>query len=195
VKRPGKGLDASTTWIALLRGVNVGGNRKIAMADLRALFEALGFDSPATLLQSGNVVFRSLERDREALAERLRVESERRLGLKTTYLLRTSKEWAALVARNPFPDEARSDPSHLLLFALTSTATAEAIAELTPHCAPGERLAGAGGELYVYYGGGIADSKLDNARIDRRLGGCCTGRNWNTVRKLAALAGVGTAAS
>jgi uncharacterized protein (DUF1697 family) len=182
------------TWIALLRGVNVGGNKKVAMADLRALFAALGLETPATLLQSGNVVFRSPERDRTRLAERLKTETERRLGLKTTYLLRTSAEWATIVARNPFPDAAESDPSHLLMFALTSPAEAAAVLALEPHLGTGERLAGHGAELYVHYAVGIADSRLDNARIDRVLGGCCTGRNWNTVRKLADLADSAAAA-
>src|SRR4029077_16764688 len=82
-----------TTHIGLLRGINVGGNKKVAMADLRGFLADLGFGEPRTLLQSGNVVFRSDSLTGAELERRLDSEAEARLGLKTGVFVRTPEEW------------------------------------------------------------------------------------------------------
>ena len=105
-------------WIhaGKLRAINVAGKRMVPMADLRAMIESLGFKA-RTLLQSGNIVLggRGSGAKLEALLES---ETEKRLGLKTEYLVRSSVEWDDLVANNPFPAEAKADPGHLVVLAL-----------------------------------------------------------------------------
>ena len=180
---------APTTWIALLRGINLG-KRRLAMADLTAAFVALGFRDAKTLLQSGNVVFTSPERSAEKLELLLAAETAKRLGIETTYLLRTAAEWAAIVKANPFPREAADDPGRFVLLALQKPPTAAQVAALAKANPGREKMKAAGRELYAYYPDGQADSKLTAVLIDRHLGGVSTGRNWNTVLKLARLAGV-----
>ena len=180
---------APTTWIALLRGINLG-KRRLAMADLAALFGKLGFAGARTLLQSGNVVFQSGERSAAKLERLLAAETGKRLGLETTYLLRTAAEWAAIVKANPFPREAADDPGRFVLLALQSAPTAAQVAALAKANPGREKMKAVGRELYAYYPDGQADSKLTAILIDRHLGGVSTGRNWNTVLKIARLAGV-----
>ena len=181
---------AETTWIALLRGVNLGPSRRLLMSDLTGVFRALGYGDAKTLLQSGNVVFRAAEKSAAKLERRLEAETEKRLGLTTTYLLRSAAEWAAIVAANPFPKEAAADPARTVLVALQAPPAAAAVAALARANPGREKLRAMGRELYVYYPDGQGESKLTAPLIDRHLGGVATARNWNTVLKLARLAGV-----
>jgi len=172
--------------IALLRGVNLGANRRVAMADVRAVFEAAGFDAVASLLQSGNLVFEAgtaSDAEVEARAEQVLLD---RLGLITEVVVRDADAWRAMIAANPFPDEAMADPSHLVVMAM-KTAPAEG-AEAAMAAIPGrERARVIGAHAYIYYPDGIAGVRLIGAPLDRALGARSTGRNWNTVLKLAAM--------
>jgi uncharacterized protein (DUF1697 family) len=178
---------ALTTHIALLRAVNVGGSGKVAMADLRALLANLGFETPQSLLQSGNLVFRS-EPTGAALEALLERETKARLGLATDYIVRTAAEWERIVAANPFAAMARDDPSHLLVMPLKSAPDAVGLEGLRAWITGREAIEAAGRELYIAYPHGIGASKLTGAMIERRLGSRGTARNWNTVTKLATLA-------
>ena len=180
-----------TSYIALLRGVNVGGQRKVPMAELRAAFVDLGFADARTLLNSGNVVFGSDRKTTPAALETfLEVEINRRLGLRTDFHVRTAAEWRALIAANPLPALAADRPGHLVVSCLKAVPTAEAVAALrAAHPGP-EVIHVARRHLYIDYSAhGIGESKLTNAFLDSRLGTRGTGRNWNTVLKLGALAG------
>ena len=110
-----------TTYVALLRGINMGGHKLVAMADLRGLLSRLGFLEPRSLLQSGNLVFgsrgRSSARRMEGLLE---AEAATRLALETRFFVRTAAEWRTIVSRNPFRREALSDPGHLDVLFLKS---------------------------------------------------------------------------
>jgi uncharacterized protein (DUF1697 family) len=161
--------------IALLRAVNLAAKNMVAMADLRAMVEGLGFQKAQTLLQSGNLVFDS-KPSGARLEGLLEATAKKRLGLETDFFVRTAKEWQALIAANPFPAEARSDPSHLVLDALRQAIKGR------------ERVEAEGRQAYAVYPDGIGRSKLTMALIERHLGTSGTGRNWNTVLKLAALA-------
>jgi uncharacterized protein (DUF1697 family) len=173
--------------IALLRGVNLGPNRRVAMVDARAAFEAAGFGAVESLLQSGNLVFDAggaSDAEVEARAERALKD---RLDLTTEVIARGAEAWRAMIAANPFPEEAASDPSHLVVMAM-NTAPAEG-AEAAMAAIPGrERARVIGAHAYIYYPDGIAGVRLIGAALDRALGARGTGRNWNTVLKLAALA-------
>jgi uncharacterized protein (DUF1697 family) len=178
-----------TTHIALLRGVNVGGKTKVAMADLRAMLADLGFGDPRSLLQSGNLVFRSDKLTGADLERLLEVETEKRLGLKTDFFVRTPEELEAVIANNPFPKEAESDPSHLVVMFLNKAPDAKDVKALQAAIAGREIVRASGRQAYITYPDGIGDSKLTITVIEKKLGSRGTGRNWNTVLKLRALAG------
>src|SRR5438067_3362090 len=110
--------------VALLRGINVGGHNLIAMADLRNLLGDLGFTDVKSLLQSGNVVFKSARRTAAGLERLLETQTAERLGASADFIVRSASEWEEIVARNPFAKEAKDDPSHLLVMFL-KTAPAE----------------------------------------------------------------------
>ena len=165
-------------YIALLRGINVGGNKMVAMADLRALAEKLGFEEPRTLLQSGNLVFRSAKRDVQALlAAKLDCE----------VIVRTAEEWKRIVANNPFEREAKEDPGHLLVMCLRDAPPAGAVEDLRSAIRGRERVEVRGRDAYFVYPDGVGRSKLTNALIEKKLATRGTARNWNTVTKLLAL--------
>src|SRR5262245_32160082 len=105
-------------YVALLRGINVGGHNQVGMSELRELFEVLGFARVKSLLQSGNLVFASSRRTGAALEHLLEAETAKRLDISVDYLIRTAEEWERIIADNPFPDEALRDPSHLVVMFL-----------------------------------------------------------------------------
>ena len=178
-----------TTHIALLRGINVGGKVKIAMADLRAMLAELKFGDPRSLLNSGNLVFRSDELRGADLERLLEAETETRLGLKTDFFVRAPEEWKELIAGNPFPDEAEREPGHLVVLFLKQAPDAGAVEALQSTIAGREVVRAVGRQAYITYPDGIGDSRLTLAVIEKKLGSRGTGRNWNTVLKLGAMAG------
>jgi uncharacterized protein (DUF1697 family) len=184
-----KAPSSAPVFVALLRAVNLGPHGKVAMADLRALMEALGLRDGKTLLQSGNLVFRGDKRPAPALEKLLQAETAKRLGVTTDFFVRTAAEWQAVIGRNPFPGEAKNDPGHLVLLVLKDPVGAAQVAALQAAIAGRELVRGHGREIYASYPDGIGRSKLTNALIEKRLGTRATGRNWNTVLKLQALAG------
>ncbi len=178
-----------TTYIAVLRGINVGGHKPVAMSDLRGLLEELGFSDVRTLLQTGNLVFPGGARTGGALERLLETEAAKRLDLKTTFLVRTAKEWQAVIAKNPFREEAKSDPGHLVVAFLKDAPQASAVRSLQAAIRGPEIIRAQGKQLYIVYPAGIGRSKFTNKLIEDTLDTRATGRNWNTVLKLAALAG------
>lgn len=175
--------------VALLRGVNVGGNKKIAMADLKAMVEALGFTDVKTLLQSGNVVFEAGDRTDVDLEALLETEAEKRLGLTTRFIVRDPQAWRAMIDANPFPDEAEREPSRFLVNVARETITADQLAAIRAVATPGEKIEAVDRCVYIFFGDGIADSKAAVVFGRKPLGLTATGRNWNTVRKIAELIG------
>jgi uncharacterized protein (DUF1697 family) len=178
-----------TLRIALLRGVNVGGNKKIAMADLKAMVEALGFTDVKTLLQSGNVAFEVGDRNDADLETLLDAEAEKRLGLTTRFIARDPKAWRAIIDANPMPDEALREPSRFLVNVARETVTPEMLAAIRAVATPGEKVEAVDRQVYIYFGDGIADSKAAVVFGKKSLGLTATGRNWNTVMKIAELIG------
>jgi uncharacterized protein (DUF1697 family) len=172
--------------VALLRGVNLGGHKLIAMSDLRAWAERLGLRDVRTLLQSGNLVFRGGSKTGAALEAMLEAAAGGLLGLETAFHVRTADELRAIVARNPFPAAAEQDPGRLVVVFLKTAPAAAAVAALVAVIPGREELRADGRQLYVVYPDGQGTSKLP-ALIDRKLRISGTARNWNTVRKLAAL--------
>lgn len=177
----------STSCIALLRAVNLAGLNTMGMADLRELMTSLGLEEVTTLLHSGNAVFRSHETP-DRLEELLERAAEKEFGSRIEFFVRTAAEWKAMVAANPFPGEAKSDPGHLLAVVLKSAPTAAKVTALQQAIKGREVVRAKGRCAYIVYPDGVGRSKLTSALIEKRLGTRGTGRNWNTVLKLAALA-------
>lgn len=179
---------AAATHIALLRAINVGGRKKVAMGDLCDFMAALGFHNVRSVLQTGNLVFRS-DGDTGADLERLlETEAKTRLDLDTDFFVRSSEEWDAIIAQNPFPDEAERDPSHLIVMALKDAPGATAVSALQVAIEGPENVRAEGRQLYIVYPAGIGRSRLTIKLIEDKLGTRGTGRNWNTVLKIAAFA-------
>ncbi len=174
------------TYVALLNGVNIAGHKQVAMADLRAFVTGLGFGDARTLLQSGNLVFRGPSRDEAALESLLEAEAAKRLGVRTGFFVRTAEEWEPIVARNPFREEAKRDPAHLALMLLKDRPNAKAVKVLQAAITGREVFRADGRQAYVTYPDGFGRSRLTTALIERKLETQCTGRNWNTVLKIAA---------
>jgi uncharacterized protein (DUF1697 family) len=177
----------SVRYAALLRGVNVGGNKKIAMADLRLLLTGLGHGEVATHLQSGNAVFTADSKDTTAVAAQIEAALAAKLGLVSRVTLRTGAQLAAIVAASPLP-EAEQDPSHYLvqfLFDPLTAADRSLIATVDPSDFGPENYRIGDGVLYFQYVPDIAHSVLGIAftkKVAKKIE--MTGRNWNTVRKL-----------
>jgi uncharacterized protein (DUF1697 family) len=174
--------------IALIRGINVGGHKAVAMSDLRDLLAGLGFDGARSLLQSGNLVFRCSAHTDASLERLLEIEAEKRLGLHADFFIRSAKEWREVVARNPFRREAERDPGHLVLMFLKAAPNAKYVKAVQAAIVGPEIVRADGRHLYIVYPAGIGKSRLTNALIEKKLGIRGTARNWNTVLKLAALA-------
>ncbi|HXK18279.1 MAG TPA: DUF1697 domain-containing protein [Polyangiaceae bacterium] len=176
-------------FVALLRAVNLGPHNKISMADLKAVAEGAGLSNARTLLQSGNLVFEAKAKTPGALEKLLEAALAKELGLKTPVVVRSAPEWQAALDENPFPKQAKSDPSHLLVMPLKAKPDRSAVAELVKVIPGREQLKLGGQQLYLVYPDGIGESKLTAALIEKKLGVSGTARNWNTAQKIAAVLG------
>jgi uncharacterized protein (DUF1697 family) len=176
-----------TTWIALLRGINLGPRRRVSMPDLRGELIDAGYGDVRTYLQSGNVVLSSDHADPAELEQELEELVAGRLGVETPVLVRTRDELAAVVAHDPLAGAAEDPKRYQVIFlsaALDDATTADLeAADIAP-----ERLAVEGRELYTWHPEGIQRSALARLLTDRRLGVTTTARNWRTVTALLALA-------
>jgi uncharacterized protein (DUF1697 family) len=154
------------------------------MDALRAIYESLGLESPRTILQTGNVVFRTTERNLPRLAARIEDAIEREAGFRPRVILRTTGELREAMAGNPFAERSGIEPAKLLLTFLDGGTTPQACGKAQAICAGPEELHIRGRHLYTYYPNGMGRSKLQPGALDKALGIPGTGRNWNTVAKL-----------
>lgn len=178
---------AITTHVGLLRAVNLGPHNKVAMRELCALLASLDMQEPRSLLQSGNVVFGSDVKSTTQLEGVLEAGLAKRLEVETDFFVRTSKEWQAIIAGNPFPKQAKDDPGHLVLMCLKDAPERAAVTALQKAIVGREVVRAAGRHAYIVYPDGIGNSKLTIKLMEKHLGTRGTGRNWNTVLKLGAL--------
>jgi uncharacterized protein (DUF1697 family) len=171
--------------VALLRGINVGGNKPVAMAALRELFAELGYEDVTTYVNSGNVVFSGPK----ATAKKLERAIEEAFGFDVAVVLRSRDDLATVVEADPFAGAADNPSRYLVLFSGSG--------KIDPKKAEGvqggadERFAIVGAEAYLWLPGGFQKSRLLKEVTEKRLGVTLTGRNWRTVEKLLALADSG----
>jgi uncharacterized protein (DUF1697 family) len=180
-----------TTFIALLRGINVGGHRPVAMPRLRELCGEIGLADAQTYIQSGNLVF-SATGKAPAIEAKLEKAIEGAFGFAVDVVVRSGTQWAEYVAGNPMPAAAETQPNLLLLGLSKSRPQGGAIAALRERAAAGEQVELVGEALWVFFPGGSGRSKLTPGQLDRAVGSPVTTRNWRTVVKLAEMAGVAT---
>jgi uncharacterized protein (DUF1697 family) len=180
-------LRAPQRQILLLRGVNVGGRNRVAMAELSRLLEARGMRDVRTYLQSGNVVVLS-DSPAGELVEVCRRALAHGFGLDVDVLVRSRDELAAVIARNPLALVALEPKRYLVSF-LREQLDAHTLSELQALAAGGEQLVASGRELYAWLPGGVARSRLWAALASPELPTPATARNWSTVTKLLAIAG------
>lgn len=178
-----KQQKAASTYIALLRGINVGGKNKLPMKDLASLFTHAGCNDVRTYIQSGNVIFHAPSRVAQQLPVQIAQQIEKRFGFKIPVVLRTTEQLASVIHNNPFlPAGVPQEQLHV--YFLADLPQASHIAQLDPNRSTPDVYLLRGQEIYLQLPNGMARTKLTNAYFDAKLSTICTARNWNTVLKL-----------
>ncbi|HEX8214590.1 MAG TPA: DUF1697 domain-containing protein [Allosphingosinicella sp.] len=172
-----------TRFVALLRGINVGGNTRMPMAELRALCEEIGWTGVSTYIQSGNVLFSAAGTAREH-ETRLEQGIAQRFGPQVPVIVRAGSDWPALLAGNPFEEVARTEPNRLMLCLSKDAPNADSEQALQERAKHGERVRLAGEGLWIHYPQGAGTSKLTPSLINRLVGSPVTARNWRTAVQL-----------
>jgi uncharacterized protein (DUF1697 family) len=176
------------TFISMLRGINVGGQNSLRMAELKSLYEALGFEKVETYVQSGNVVFKTTQSDAVVLAALIQAQIERSFGLVVSVFTREPSDFQRILRSNPFLMGRNEDPTKLhvtFLYRTPKAAQWEALKSppgVTDEFFPGER------EIYLFCPNGYGRTKLSNTFFEKKLSIPATTRNWNTVQALFKLA-------
>ena len=179
-------MSETITWVALLRAINVGGARKILMADLRAMFAAMGYGAAQTYIQSGNVVFQTEEAE-QPLRQRIEGEIAATFGFPVTVALRTADETARITTTSPYLPDGLAESESLYVAVLAESPAPQGIERLlASETAPDEwRLIGRA--VYLLYRRTMRDTKLTNALLEKKLGVAATSRNWRTITTLATM--------
>jgi uncharacterized protein (DUF1697 family) len=169
--------------VALLRGINVGGHKRLPMADLREVAAGCGFGDVATYIQSGNLIFSAPKKERapEPLLEKA---IEARFGFAVSVIVRTAAEWTAIHAENPILAVAKKQPKLVYVLVSKAPPRGDALARLRERAAAGERIELAGDAIWIHYPEGAGRTKLAPGWIDQVVGSPVTARNWTTVEAL-----------
>lgn len=175
-------------YIALLRGINVGGNKRIKMADLRELLADIGISDAKTLLASGNVIFQSDETEREKLVSSVEEAIQKHYDFEVKVILRSGDELEAVIEKNPFTGQDVAG-NRLLVTFLKNSPSREAVHDFQESHTTKEVLHLMGKEIFIHYPDGAGQSKLSNTVIEKKFAVTGTARNWNTVIKLQAILG------
>jgi uncharacterized protein (DUF1697 family) len=174
-------------YVALLRGINVGGHKKLPMAELRSLMELLGFTEVSTYIQSGNVTFRSSsEASAEELQDTIQKAILKKYDWEVPVLLKTSSEIQQILDACPFPKETKEKSYFMLLFKPPS---AEDIETTRTYQFPGEEYIITPQCVYFYCAAGYGRAKMNGNFFEQKLGVGVTARNYRTIMKLLEMAG------
>ena len=172
-------------YISILRGINVSGQKKIKMADLKALYEAQGFENVTTYIQSGNVIFESARANKEDSKRIIEKAIEEKCGFHVPVDIRTNQELEAVVKNCPYEEaNVEENGTKILVTFLQSIPPSQKKNLLLEYVKPPERLTIQGKEVYLYCPNGYGRSKLTNVFIENKLGISATTRNWKSVKKL-----------
>lgn len=178
------------TYISLLRGINITGNKIIRMADLKALYESLGFSDVTTYIQSGNVVFKSRTKRPDAVVGKIVAGVKKKFGFDVTVLVRQPVEMKKIILKNPFTGRKGVDEKGLYVtFLQTRPAPALVKALLTLTKETKDEYVVNGTEIYLHCYTGYGKTLLNNSFFERYLKVRATTRNWKTVNVLMEIAG------
>lgn len=173
------------TFISILRGINVSGQKKILMADLKSLYENLKFKDVKTYIQSGNVVFKSDEKLSDIdLAQKIEITIDKKYNFDVPVIIRSKEELGKIILANPFLKENNIDVKKLhvtFLSQIPATKSVESMEEI--NYSPDQFII-KGKEIYLYIPGSYGETKLSNNFFEKKLKLSSTTRNWNTVNKL-----------
>ncbi len=173
-------------YISILRGINVSGQKKIKMADLKALYEEQGFESVTTYIQSGNVIFESKAKlNTEDLKKVIEKAIEEKYAFHVPVDIRTNQELEQIVGNCPYEEAKEEENGTKILVTFLQSAPSNQKQELLlEYVKSPERLTIQGREVYLYCPNGYGKSKLTNTFLERKLGISATTRNWKSVKKL-----------
>lgn len=171
-------------YISMLRGINVSGQKKIKMAELRAIYESAGFAKVATYIQSGNVVFSSSSTNTSEITKSIEDQVKKKLGYTVAVILRSANEFRKIINHNPFIGTEQIDTSKLHITFLSDKPSKEKIEALEPTIGSSEQFQTIGKEVYLYCPNGYARTELSNNFFEKKLALSATTRNWNTINKL-----------
>ena len=176
------------TYISLLRGINVSGQKKIQMAELKSLYVSLDFENVLTYIQSGNVVFNSTENDESKLTNQISDKILEVFGFDVKVIIRTKNDWVKVIENNPFIKRSGIDPKKLHVTFLSQEPSEINQDELDKVKHDTEEYVVMGEEIYFYCPEGYGRTKLSNNFLERKVKVTATTRNWNTVNKLLEIA-------
>jgi uncharacterized protein (DUF1697 family) len=176
------------TLISMLRGINVSGQKTIRMAELKTIYESLGYTRVTTYVQSGNVVFDCADQDVSALSGSLEKEIARRFGFSVGVIVRHSADFGRVIASNPFVTHRNEDPQKLHVTFLASLPSAVALNNLKGPVDTTDEYFLSGTEIYLFCPNGYGKTKLSNSFFEKKLSVLATTRNWKTVTALYSLA-------
>jgi len=170
------------TYISLLRGINVSGQKKVNMIQLQNLYQSLGFQNIKTYIQSGNVIFQSSPPPSSQL---LQQKIKQQFGFEVPVILRSIEDWENIIKHNPFTKE---DLTKVHIVFLSETAQKYSKDELEKAKNPSEEFFIHNKEIYLYCPNGYGKTKLSNTFLEHKLNLTATTRNWNTIKNLFELA-------
>ena len=173
--------------ISFLRGINVGGHKKIKMAELRELYTSLGLRDTRTILQSGNAIFQTDETDLAVVQDKIEEGIRDHFGFDVRVMLRGTADFRSIFDRHPFTAEQGNEAKKMVVVFLSACPRLDDVDKLRANNPGREFMHASGSELFVFYTDGQARSNLDNNRIERALGLQYTARNWNTCQRLLKL--------
>jgi uncharacterized protein (DUF1697 family) len=172
-------------YISLLRGINVSGQKKIKMADLKELYTSLGYRNVVTYIQSGNVIFDADSLDRTKIRDELESTVETHYGFQVPVEIRTGDELEGIIRNCPFGYvDLKEDGTKVMVTFLSEEPTAEKVSELQKYVKNPEIIVVSGREVYLNCPDGYGKTKLSNVFIERILGVKATTRNWKSIHKL-----------
>lgn len=169
------------TYISLLRGINVSGQKKIRMAELKGLYESLSFKNVQTYVQSGNVVFESEEQEVEKLTKSIEAQIEATFGFSVPVLIRSADDFKHVIESHPFANE---DPIRVLVTFLYERPEQSKWDELGLYKDKVDQFALGEQEIFLFCPGGYGRTKLSNTFFEKKLDVICTTRNWKSVNAL-----------
>jgi uncharacterized protein (DUF1697 family) len=177
-----------STYISMIRGINVGGAKKVLMKDLAALYEACGFTNIRTYVQSGNVVFDSTEKKPAAISKTIEAGIEKKYKFHADAVVRTPQDFENVILGNPFSKKSGVDTRRLYVTFLSDAPDAQGLQNVAGAASGADQFEIGGREIFLFCPDGYGTTKLSNNFFESKLKRVATTRNWNTVTTLYGMA-------